>query len=425
MTVGAARTTGSALGRHEIVAAYTMLAPWIIGIVVFIIGPVIASLVLAFTEWDLLNPAALHRRGQLPRDAHHGRPDPQVAAEHRLLHLLRCALPAGGSAVDGRWPSTRTCRAYASSAPPSTCPLSPRPWPTPCSGCSSTAQTSASPTGSWARWTCPRSAGWPTRSVAKPAFIIMSLWGVGGTMVIYLAGLQGMPDHLYEAAGIDGAGTWNRFRNITLPMLTPTIFFTMIMGIIGSFQVFTGAFVMTQGGPNNATLFYVLHLYRNAFQYLRMGYASAMAWVLFMIIAAAHLRPVRHQRSLGLLRGGVAQLSALPRPSQQRSAHCDHRHCLGLREAGFAAPRTGLRQTLRSLRSTYCCWQSPSCCSVPLFYMFSTSLKLPAPSWPCRPSGSPTPSCGATTQRPSHAPIRHLSAQHPHDRRAGHTRHRC
>lgn len=119
---------------------------------------------------------------------------------------------------------------------------------------------------------------------AKPSLILMSLWGAGGGMIIYLAGLKSIPNTYYEAAEIDGAGVWQRFWKITLPLLTPTLFFQLVMGIIGSFQVFTQAFMMTGGGPNDATLFYVLHLYRNAFQFWRMGYASAMAWVLFAII---------------------------------------------------------------------------------------------------------------------------------------------
>jgi multiple sugar transport system permease protein len=103
-------------------------------------------------------------------------------------------------------------------------------------------------------------------------------------MVIYLAGLQSVPQHLYEAASLDGASVLAKFRHVTIPMLTPVIFYNLIMGIIGSFQVFTQAFVMTNGGPVNSTLFYVLYLFRQAFNYYHMGYASAMAWVLFVII---------------------------------------------------------------------------------------------------------------------------------------------
>jgi multiple sugar transport system permease protein len=121
---------------------------------------------------------------------------------------------------------------------------------------------------------------------AVPAFIITGLWGAGGSMLLYLAGFQGIPTHLYEAARIDGATSWHTFWNITLPMTSPVIFFNVVMGIIGSFQVFTMSFIMTNGGPNNATLTFVLFLYRKAFQQMNFGYASALAWMLFVIILA-------------------------------------------------------------------------------------------------------------------------------------------
>lgn len=124
---------------------------------------------------------------------------------------------------------------------------------------------------------------------ALPALMIMAMWGIGGGMIVYLAGLQSIPTQLYEAAQIDGATAWQRFRKITIPMLSPVIFFNLIMGIIGSFQVFTQGYVMTSGGPANATLFYVLYLYYKAFQDLRMGYAAAMAWILFVIVLALTL----------------------------------------------------------------------------------------------------------------------------------------
>jgi multiple sugar transport system permease protein len=119
---------------------------------------------------------------------------------------------------------------------------------------------------------------------ALPSLVIMSLWSVGGTMMIYLAALQGIPSQLYEAAEIDGASGWTKFARITLPMITPAIFFNLVTGIIGTFQIFTQAYVMTRGGPVNATLFYVLYLYRNAFEYLKMGLASAMAWILLLLV---------------------------------------------------------------------------------------------------------------------------------------------
>lgn len=123
-----------------------------------------------------------------------------------------------------------------------------------------------------------------------PAFILMSLWGIGGgRMVIFLAGLQSIPEQYYEAAKIDGAGAWQQFRKVTLPLLSPVMFFNLTLGVIGSFQVFTQAYVMTSGGPNNASLFYALNLFRNAFEYFKLGKASAMAWVLFVILLAITL----------------------------------------------------------------------------------------------------------------------------------------
>ena len=120
--------------------------------------------------------------------------------------------------------------------------------------------------------------------LAKLTFVIISLWGFGEAMIIFLAGLQGIPETLYEAARIDGAGRWGAFRHVTLPLLSPVIFFVVITGFIAGFQVFTSAYVATAGGPANSTRFFVLHLYDTAFSYFRMGYASAMAWLLFTIV---------------------------------------------------------------------------------------------------------------------------------------------
>ena len=124
---------------------------------------------------------------------------------------------------------------------------------------------------------------------AMPAIILMSLWNVGPSMIIFLAGLQDIPETLYESASIDGAGWWVRTMRITLPLITPTLFFNLIMGLIGAFQVFTQAYVLTSGGPMDATYVYLLHLYNNAFRYGRMAYGSALAWVLFAIILALSL----------------------------------------------------------------------------------------------------------------------------------------
>lgn len=121
-------------------------------------------------------------------------------------------------------------------------------------------------------------------NIAKPAFILMSLWTVGPQMVIFLAGLQSVPVELLEAAEIDGASSWQRFWGVVMPMLSPVVFFNLIIGIIGSFQIFTNAFIMTNGGPQNATLFVVLYIYLNGFRFFKMGYAATLAWTLFWII---------------------------------------------------------------------------------------------------------------------------------------------
>jgi len=119
---------------------------------------------------------------------------------------------------------------------------------------------------------------------ALPSLIMMSLWGAGSAMIIFLAGLQSVPKSLYDAAEVDGAGVWNRFWNVTFPMITPVVLFNLVMGIIQSFQVFTQAYVMTRGGPHYSTYFFVLYIYNSAFEDLRMGYAATLAWVLFVVI---------------------------------------------------------------------------------------------------------------------------------------------
>jgi multiple sugar transport system permease protein len=119
-----------------------------------------------------------------------------------------------------------------------------------------------------------------------PTFIIMESWSVGAPMLIYLAALQGVPTALYEAATLDGATAVQRYFYISLPMISPAIFFNVVMSVIGSFQVFTPAFVITSGGPQYASYFFVYHLYQHAFNYFEMGYASGLAWVLFVVILA-------------------------------------------------------------------------------------------------------------------------------------------
>ena len=130
------------------------------------------------------------------------------------------------------------------------------------------------PTGQWLY----------SETTVIPTIVLIGLWSTGSTMLIFLAGLQGIPQSYYEAIEIDGGNYFHKIVNVTLPLMTPTIFFNTIMAIIGSFQIFTQAYILTQGGPNNSSLFFAYLIYREAFQNANMGYASALAWVLFIII---------------------------------------------------------------------------------------------------------------------------------------------
>jgi ABC-type sugar transport system permease subunit len=146
--------------------------------------------------------------------------------------------------------------------------------------------------------------------VTKISIIIFSLTRVGTQMIIFLAGLQGVPDELYESAAIDGANGWHRFRSITVPMISPLVFLNLVLGIISSFQVFTVAYIATKGGPVDSTLFYVLYLYHHGFQNFKMGFASAMAWVLFAIIVLFTIVQFRISRYWVYYESGTAGTGA-------------------------------------------------------------------------------------------------------------------
>ena len=158
---------------------------------------------------------------------------------------------------------------------------------------------------------------------AKPVIIFISLWQVGIPMIIFLAGLGAIPEHLYEAAEIDGAGLRGRLLNVTLPMMTPVILYNVIIDIINSFQVFAFAFILTKGGPNDATLFYVLYIYRQAFEFFQMGYASALSTILFSIVLVLTLIVLRSSRSGCSM--SASSLSATGPPTPQRVRCCPAR----------------------------------------------------------------------------------------------------
>lgn len=131
---------------------------------------------------------------------------------------------------------------------------------------------------------------------AMPGLIIMSLWQVGVPMLIFLAGLQSIPPHLYETAELDGGTFWHKTVFVTIPLLTPVIFFNTVMGVISSFQVFTQVYIMTGGGPLHSTLVYVMYLYQQSFLWFRMGYGSAMAWILFLVLFVLTMMQFRFSR---------------------------------------------------------------------------------------------------------------------------------
>ena len=230
-------------------AGYVAILPWLLGFVIFSAGPIVASFVLMFMRWEVLTPptwAGLREfRPADPRSAGAGRP-----VEHALLH--RPGRPAAPGRprlapalllnVGVRGTNVYRLLLYLPSQIPASSPAR-------FCGSSSSARRTAWPMRVLGWFGIPAQQWLYDVNLVKPSLIIMAVWSFGGAMIIFLAGLQGIPEALYEAARIDGAGTWRLFRHITLPLLSPTIFFNLIIGIIGSFQVFTNVLIMTDGGP--------------------------------------------------------------------------------------------------------------------------------------------------------------------------------
>jgi multiple sugar transport system permease protein len=280
------RQRRSRISRKENRAGYLFALPWLIGLVVFLIGPIVASVLLSFTNWNLISPARWVGLENY-RDMIHSREFWQsikvtlfyavlsvplylvlglslaILLNQRLrgMYMFRTILflptVLSGVAVAALWVSllnpdlgvvNQVLRAIGVDDPP--------------------------------RWLLS-----PTWAV--PAIVLMGLWGIGGGAIIYLAGLQNIPPALYQAARVDGASAWQTFRHITLPLLTPTLLFTLLIGLIEAFQVFDTAFVLggSRGGTRGSLLFYVLNLWNEGFRNGRFGYASALAWVLVIVAA--------------------------------------------------------------------------------------------------------------------------------------------
>ena len=277
--------------RRENVYGYLFLAPWLIGFIGLFLGPSLASLYFSFTKYDVLsspnfvglaNFTEMFTKDDLffssmRRTFYYAllsvplgilaslliaillNQEVQALGVYRSMFFMPSLVPIVASTVLWVWllnsdfgMVNQALRRIGVSNPP----------------------------------------GWfSSYKWAIPSLVLMSIWrGAGGTrMIIFLAGLQGIPDSLYDAALVDGANAWQRIRHVTLPLLTPTIFFNLVLGVIGALQVFTAAFVATKGGPGFATWFYGLHIYTQAFDYWNMGYACALAWFFTIVIVSLTL----------------------------------------------------------------------------------------------------------------------------------------
>ena len=264
---------------------YFFISPAIIGLLLFYFGPMIYSFIISFTEWDIIRPPEWTALGNYKRLFND---DLAFQSLKVTLYFTLLAVPATTIAtlsaallLNAKIKALSIFRTMFYL--PSIVPM-------------------VANTALWMFLYNPMYGllnqllevlGLPPqnwvfdRKTVIPSLAVIAVWGAGNAIVIYLAGLQGIPKHLYESVEIDGGNMFHQFKNVTLPMLSPVIFFNVVMGIIesmGSVKTFTQTYIMTQGGPNNASLFYVLLLHRTAFTNQEMGYACAMSWIFFIVI---------------------------------------------------------------------------------------------------------------------------------------------
>jgi multiple sugar transport system permease protein len=302
--------TAPASGRSLRSLAWPLLflAPWIVGFLVFTAGPMVASLVLSLTDYDVLSEPAfvgLANYEQLLRDrnilASLGNTVFYTALHVPLSMALALALAMLLDRVRGRSASVfRTIFYLPSITPPVAIGIIFLLFLNPQIGL----------LGEVLRAVGIRPPAFTTDpDWIKPGIVLMSLWGLGTTMVIYYTALRNVPAALYEAAEIDGAGFWQRFRNVTLPMISSALFFTLIVNVIASLQIFSEVWTMYFGNQDGgagerAALFYVIYLFQQAFQFLHMGYASAMAWLLFVVILVITVIQLRLSKRWVYYEGG-------------------------------------------------------------------------------------------------------------------------
>ena len=283
---------------------YMFISPWLFGFVFLTLGPLLVSLIMSFTQWEVISPPKwIGGRNYLSmyRDPLF-RQSLKVTTIYTVLDVplrmaasLLVALALNQKILGARWYRTFY---YMPSVIPAVAVSMLFLWILAPKGLLNALLGMVGiPPQKWLT----------SSKLALYSLVLMSLWGYGSSMVIFLAGLQGIPQQLYEAAEIDGANRWRRFIHITIPMLSPVILFNTVMAMIGTFQVFTTGFLVTGGGPNNATLFYALYLYRSAFEYFEMGYACALAWVLFLIILLLTLITFRSSAAYVYYEGEIRQ----------------------------------------------------------------------------------------------------------------------
>jgi multiple sugar transport system permease protein len=285
---------------REEIAGWLWTSPWLLGFFLFVFGPMVASLYLSFTKYAIGGTPQVIGLDNFVR-ALSGKDDLFWPSMGRTVEYAFVMVPIGiglsllaatllnqslkGTAV------FRTLFFLPSLTPVVAAAVIWRWLYQPDFGAIN-----------WLLWQLGVDEGprWlTTPSLALPSLMLIALWASvgGGAMVIFLAGLQSVPRELHDAAAIDGANAWQRFRNVTLPLITPTIFFNLVIGIIAALKVFALAVLATQGGPNYATWFFNLHLYNNAFQFFEMGYASALAWIFFLLVVTLTFLNVRWSRS--------------------------------------------------------------------------------------------------------------------------------
>jgi multiple sugar transport system permease protein len=280
--------------QREAISFYLLISPWLIGFIAFTLGPMLVSLGVSFTDWDLLsapNYIGLENYERLfTRDRQFWQ-SLRVTLVYTVLYVPTELVGGLGLAVlmNRRIRGISIYRAifYLPSILSGVAFVVVWMWMLHPQGLINNILRIFGITGP--RWLIDP-------NTALISLWMMSLWGLGRVAVIYLAGLKNVPAELLDAAAVDGASKWTAFRKITLPLLSPTIFFNLVLSIISTFQTFTSAYVATNGGPLDSTLFYVLYLFQQAFQKFNMGRASAMAWLLFIIVLALTLLIVRSSR---------------------------------------------------------------------------------------------------------------------------------